>query len=166
MSTLTKLTKLGMVVSLVLIAHALFYPNKYSLLIVIVGYILVIVSAVVYGLCKAPLKTSIEKVAEISKSPQSFNLKDVANTYQKLLIQTSPRIGMVHRVPSGFTFDMLDLERDKLEYLEQDKLVEWGVPKRRDYRLPTRKIDEISIYKLSGQVNKIKQENVNVPECQ
>lgn len=165
-----EISKFGIIVSLLMVAHALFYPNKYSLIIAVFGYIIALVSAVVYGLCKAPLRPSIEKVEDISKNPQSFNLKNMVDAYSKLSIATSPRIRMGHRVPSGFTMDMLDLDRAKLEYLERDKLAEWGVTERRGerrgYQLSPRKIDDISIFKPYGEANKIKHENVNVPECQ
>lgn len=46
-------SKIGIIISLVMVAHALFYPNRFSLFIAIFGYIIAIGSATIYGLCKS-----------------------------------------------------------------------------------------------------------------
>ena len=52
------ISKFGIIISLVMVAHALFYPNKFSLIIAIFGYIIAIVFAVIFGLSKSSTKSS------------------------------------------------------------------------------------------------------------
>ena len=62
-----KISKIGMIISLVMVIHSLFLPNKFSLIIAIIGYILALASAVAYGLCKfstTPQKVQHENLVE------------------------------------------------------------------------------------------------------
>lgn len=47
-----------------MVVHALFYPNKYSLIIAIIGYVIALASAVAYGLCK--FSTVPQKVSQVN----------------------------------------------------------------------------------------------------
>lgn len=70
------LSKVGITISLIMVAHALFYPNRFSLIIAILGYMIALVSAVIYGLCK-PNKTLPESTAiSPSESAYEFPTKD------------------------------------------------------------------------------------------
>ncbi len=63
-----------------MVAHALIYPNNYSMIIAIIGYIIAMGSTVIYGLCKSPSETSSGNLSETNlastdtiKKVQSFN---------------------------------------------------------------------------------------------
>lgn len=63
-----------------MVAHALIYPNNYSMIIAIIGYIIALGSTVIYGLCKFPSETSSGNLSETNlgskdtiKNVQSFN---------------------------------------------------------------------------------------------
>ncbi|SNQ59599.1 hypothetical protein [Candidatus Methanoperedens nitratireducens] len=79
MSVSINLSKLGMIVSLIMIAHALVYSNKYTLLIVILGYILIVVSTIVYGLY---MPQSKQKSTSSSDSETGLSL--IENTYRRI----------------------------------------------------------------------------------
>ena len=73
-------SKLGIVFSLIMVAHALIYPNKYSMIIAIIGYIIALGTTVIYGLCKSPIETSSGNLSETNldskdtiKNIQCFN---------------------------------------------------------------------------------------------
>ena len=86
------LSKVGITISLIMVAHALFYPNKFSLIIAILGYMIALVSAVIYGLCK-PNKTLPESTA-ISpyKSAYEFPTKDTIDSNPRRSISSSSRL--------------------------------------------------------------------------
>ena len=63
-----------------MVAHALIYPNNYSMIIAIIGYIIALGSTVIYGLCKFPSETSSGNLSQTNlgskdtiKNVQSFN---------------------------------------------------------------------------------------------
>lgn len=88
------LSKVGITISLIMVAHALFYPNKFSLIIAILGYMIALVSAVIYGLCK-PNKTLPESTAiNPSKSAYEFPTKDTIDSNPRMSISPSPGLDM------------------------------------------------------------------------
>lgn len=93
MSTLIKLSKLGMLVSLIMIGHALFYSNEHSLLIVIFGYILIIVSAIVYGLCipiNKPISTNLSEIDLNSIKSDNTYGRSCESIINKLIVNNIP----------------------------------------------------------------------------
>lgn len=88
------LSKVGITISLIMVAHALFYPNKFSLIIAILGYMIALVSAVIYGLCK-PNKTLPESTAiSPSESAYGFPTKNTIDSNPRRSISPSPRLDM------------------------------------------------------------------------
>ena len=88
------LSKVGITISLIMVAHALFYPNKFSLIIAILGYMIALVSAVIYGLCK-PNKTLPESTA-ISPYESAYELptKRYHDSNPRKFISSSSRVYM------------------------------------------------------------------------
>src|SRR5574341_412221 len=90
MNTVIKISKLGMVVSMIMIVHALVYPNEYSLAIVISGYILIIVSAVVYGVCIPQSKTNPTDLSETN-----LNLTNPTKNYRSCNDSIIPQLKLM-----------------------------------------------------------------------
>lgn len=92
------LSKVGITISLGMVAHALFYPNKFSLIIAILGYMIALVSAVIYGLCKSnktlPELTALSELTAISpsKSAYEFSTKDTIDLNPKMYRSPSSRL--------------------------------------------------------------------------
>lgn len=110
-----------MIVSLIMIVHALVYSNKYTLLIVIFGYILIIVSTVIYGIYK-PL--SKPKFANLSET--NLSLINPGNTYSRgigaSIIDNIINDNIFLRSPLRIqTYEQLLLDKpidvDKIDYL-------------------------------------------------
>lgn len=95
------IAKFGITISLFMVANALFYPNKFSLIIAILGYIIALISAVIYGLCRTnetlqesitvnDLESSYELVSKNTSDlkPKTFNLQprksNIVSTIQAL----------------------------------------------------------------------------------
>ena len=73
------MAKFGITISLFMVANALFYPNKFSLIIAILGYIIALISAVIYGLCRTSetlQESTTVNDPEISFKPLSKNTRD------------------------------------------------------------------------------------------
>lgn len=136
---IVQISKIGMIISLFLVVHALVYPNRFSLYIAIFGYIFALVSAVIYGLCKSETRqVRLEELSEKSPASSSeFNPRNVTGVTQKLfLLGGSPSLGGTPKVVSGTFFsrppleNMIDIEADI------NKIV---------YKIPARRYDDLEI---------------------
>lgn len=67
--------KFGITISLFMVAHALFYPNKFSLIIAILGYIIALVSAVIYGLFRSSKQLQESTALSITEDPFKLSFK-------------------------------------------------------------------------------------------
>lgn len=132
-----RLSKLGIIISLIMVAHSLVYLNEFSLIITIAGYILAVLSTIVYALHISPSNTSSE---DLTKSlDNSQEIKTEAIKKESLKLVEFGEIGYISRERSGLSFDKPDYT------LEGESNKEWTEPDNldnRDYRKP------------------------NVPECQ
>jgi len=79
-----KISKIGIILSLAMVAHALFYPNKFSLIIAIIGYIIALASAVAIGLCK------FSKVPQ--KVPQVNMVEEQIPELTENIVNTIPKM--------------------------------------------------------------------------
>jgi hypothetical protein len=79
-----KVSKIGIILSLAMVTHALFYPNKFSLIIAIIGYIIALASAVAYGLCK--FSTNSQKVPQENMVEEQIAglTENIVNTIPKM----------------------------------------------------------------------------------
>ena len=88
------LPKLGITISLIMVAHALFYPNKFSLIIAILGYMIALVSAVIYGLCKSNKALPESTAISPSESAYEFPTKRYHDSNPRMSISPSSRLDM------------------------------------------------------------------------
>jgi len=84
-------TKFGIFISLFMVAHALFYPNRFSLIIAIFGYIIAIGSATIYGLCKSNKKLQKGMGENLLETTSESFSKDSTDITSKMFSSILPR---------------------------------------------------------------------------
>ena len=139
--------KFGIPISLFLLAHALFYPNKFSLIIAILGYIIALISAVIYGLFRTTETLQEQKSAAESylENKFKFSSKHASDLsprmfplpHQKLNIRpiiqalgAKEANEMFLKISSAEKLDDLDVFRESgwIKRIEDDKYIEDDIP--------------------------------------
>lgn len=138
--------KFGITISLFMVAHALFYPNKFSLIIAILGYIIALVSAVIYGLCRSSKTLQESTAVSIPESPIKSFLKNTIDSSPRMstLPLQKSNIGpiiqalgnekgideVIFKISAAEELDELDIFRESswIRRNEDDKYTEDDIP--------------------------------------
>lgn len=126
MTYTTRLSKIGIIISLIMVAHSLVYLNEFSLTITIAGYILAVVSTIVYALHISPSNTSSEDLTKSLENSQEIKTEAIEKGSLKLL--EYGEIAYIPRQRSGLSFDKSDYT------LEGEGYKEWREPDNLDNR--------------------------------
>lgn len=120
MTYTAKLSKLGIIISLIMVAHSLVYLNDFSLTITIAGYILAVVSTIVYALHISPSNISSEDLTKSLENSHEIKTKAIKKGSLKLL--EFGETAYIPRQRSGLSFDKSDYT------LEGEGYKEWREP--------------------------------------
>lgn len=138
MTSLIRLSKFGIIISLIMVAHSLVYPNELSLIITIAGYIIAVVSTVVYALIIPPINSSSEDLT-----------RDLENSHEiktEALEKKSLKLSKFDDIVSISGQSRSNLSFGKPEYtLKGESHNEW---------------------RESNDLGKNNYKEINVPECQ
>ncbi len=141
-----RISKIGMIISLFLVAHALVYPNRFSLIIAILGYVIALTSAVIYGLYKSSdiRQTHLEELSESSFRVSPIN---VTGATQRLLLQGLPTFSRSAQAVHLSTRPLLD---DKIDIeLDINKIA---------YKIPTTKLDDLEMLRKFTRATEIEED--------
>lgn len=144
---LVRISKIGIIISLFLVAHALVYPNRYSLIIAILGYLIALISATIYGLYKPSgvRQTILEEIPE-QQSEGLFDSKNVIDTKTKLFSLGLINLGKAHAIQgaslSTISRPLLD---DDIEY-DINKMI---------YTIPFERLDKLEMLRRYSRSVKI-----------
>lgn len=156
-----RISKIGMIVSLFLVAHALVYPNRFSLIIAILGYIIALMSAVIYGLYKSSdiRQTHLE---ELSESSPRFSPINVTGATHRLFLPGLPSFGRSAQVVQGAVLSTTSrpLLDDKID-IESDinKIV---------YKVPSARLNDLEMFRRFNRATEIEEDKYkeNIPGYQ